>query len=722
MSGDHDSAARRSTVLLILAAGYGTRLARDLEQDPDPRWDAVRRLPKPLLPVLRRPVTSSVVTPPGAEGAGSRDSSTSTLPEAEAPDPGRAAAAPRDSFCDAWVQAAVDCNRELNPTGVSWLAGRYHTANVGISQVVLVTNAAHLALYEAWAAGARERFALADCRDSDADASGHGPGSMTLSVISDGSTSNATRLGAIGSLGLAMGQLPRECDLLVVAGDSWVHRADGLDLAEFLRFRRAWHFAGRPADVGLLCYPLPALDDPTQRGILALSAEAAHFAGDPAGLPIHLDPAAGWAAAHEDPPPSAPGRGPVGRPFAGQAPPRRVLDLVEKPASAELAPSRFVCPAVYLLTRDARPHVLDYIARGATDPTVNMDAPGHLISHLAKCSLALAFPIRRRMDVGNLAEYRAAIEQEHHAGRCFARAALAGNPSDAYAGRVVGAAVANYYAEVCIAERPEAELQHLRQVAGIALLPHSVHDSHEGVEFGSGMRLMEAAVGRFHALATRAGVSVAGRSVRGLGLSYSTTIPRSCGLSGSSALIAACWRALASLHRVSLATLCGGEEQIPFEILAVETEDLGIVAGPQDRLIQHHGGLVVMDFAGARPLITRPAGCPKGMLPGTLYLAHRTEPAGAGSSGDAHRTVRARHTSGSTLVRDRMARLADLAQRAVDALAKVRDARGGWWACHAGWRIRPRHSMNLHFAGARKSARPPGRGTSGRGPRKGTQR
>lgn len=42
--------------ILILAAGYGTRLARDLEQTG--RFPELKGVPKPLLPVAGRPLVS----------------------------------------------------------------------------------------------------------------------------------------------------------------------------------------------------------------------------------------------------------------------------------------------------------------------------------------------------------------------------------------------------------------------------------------------------------------------------------------------------------------------------------------------------------------------------------------------------------------------------------------------------------------------------------------
>ena len=64
------------------------------------------------------------------------------------------------------------------------------------------------------------------------------------------------------------------------------------------------------------------------------------------------------------------------------------------------------------------------------------------------------------------------------------------------------------------------------------------------------------------------------------------------GMAGSSSIITACFRTLMShyevqIHPAVLANL----------VLAVETEELGIPAGLQDRVIQAYEGVVFMDFA-----------------------------------------------------------------------------------------------------------------------------
>ena len=95
-------------------------------------------------------------------------------------------------------------------------------------------------------------------------------------------------------------------------------------------------------------------------------------------------------------------------------------------------------------------------------------------------------------------------------------------------------------------------------------------------------------------------------------------------------------------------------------VLAVEVEDLGIAAGPQDRYAQAHEGLVLMDFAGDRPQVQRldPA-----LLP-DLYLAWRSD--AAGTSHAVHGGLRDRADEPG--LRAGMARLGDHARAARAAL------------------------------------------------------
>jgi glucuronokinase len=201
-------------------------------------------------------------------------------------------------------------------------------------------------------------------------------------------------------------------------------------------------------------------------------------------------------------------------------------------------------------------------------------------------------------------------------GRAFARAALAGNPSDGYGGAVLA---------VCVPElAAHAE-------AGPAARRLSDPSS----------ALVDAAVARF------------GRGP--CAVRWTTTVPREVGLAGSSAIVTATVRALCALHGHELAPAALAEL-----VLAVEVEDLGIAAGPQDRYAQAHEGLVLMDFAGARPRVER---LDPGLLP-PLYLAWR--PDAAEASHAVHGGLRER--AAEPRLHAGMARLADHARAAADAL------------------------------------------------------
>ena len=239
-------------------------------------------------------------------------------------------------------------------------------------------------------------------------------------------------------------------------------------------------------------------------------------------------------------------------------------------------------------------------------------------------------------------------------GRAFARAALSGNPSDGYGGAVLA---------VCV---PSSSPTPRRPRHGVSE-PHS--------------DLVEAAVARF------------GRGA--CAVRWTTTIPREVGLAGSSAIVTATIRSLCAHH---------GHELAPAElaelVLAVEVEDLGIAAGPQDRYAQTHEGLVLMDFAGARPRVER---LDPGLLP-ALYLAWRRDAAEASHA--VHGGLRDR--AAEPRLRAGMARLADHARAAAGAL---RAGDHGAFARRAGRLVRRARGAD----GARPAPRRHGAGRARRG-------
>jgi glucuronokinase len=216
---------------------------------------------------------------------------------------------------------------------------------------------------------------------------------------------------------------------------------------------------------------------------------------------------------------------------------------------------------------------------------------------------------------------------DHAKGLAFARAALAGNPSDGYGGATLAVVIHDFSARV---------------EASPAVTP-SIEPRSE---------LIRATVRRFtRELAPDAPPSA---------ITWTTSIPRAVGLGGSSAIVVATLRALCELHTARLEPAALAEFA-----LAVEVEELGITAGLQDRVAQAYGGLTFMDFA---PGTAAPAAYERldpALLP-PLFLAWR-EDAG-GHSGEVHAELKARHDRGDAEVVDAMNELAELARAARDAL------------------------------------------------------
>lgn len=142
----------------------------------------------------------------------------------------------------------------------------------------------------------------------------------------------------------------------------------------------------------------------------------------------------------------------------------------------------------------------------------------------------------------------------------------------------------------------------------------------------------------------------------GFRLTVATDIPRQAGLAGSSAIVVAALRGLAAFFdlRLDAGTLAR-------LALVAETEVLGITAGPMDRVVQAHEGLLFMDF--------RPGGShtrlDAGLLP-PLFVAW--DPTPGEDSGVVHDRVRPRWERGEPLVVETVEELASLADAGVEAL------------------------------------------------------
>ena len=172
--------------------------------------------------------------------------------------------------------------------------------------------------------------------------------------------------------------------------------------------------------------------------------------------------------------------------------------------------------------------------------------------------------------------------------KSYPRAALLGNPSDGYFGKTIAFLFKNFSANVILYETPEIEILPADYDSNVF---DSISELSEDVElFGyyGGIRLLKAAVKRFHDYCKRENISLHDQNFT---LRYSSTIPYRLGLAGSSAIITACFRALMEFYQV----------EIPLHfmanlVLSVETEELGIGAGLQDRVAQAYEVPVFMNF------------------------------------------------------------------------------------------------------------------------------
>jgi len=231
--------------------------------------------------------------------------------------------------------------------------------------------------------------------------------------------------------------------------------------------------------------------------------------------------------------------------------------------------------------------------------------------------------------------------------RALPRVGLLGNPSDLYGGAVIAFTFHGFRARVRLARAAgagDAQSLAVDWPAAAALDPFTL----EGLP-----RLAAAALRRLAARFPGARPE-AGERIR---LHAATDIPRQVGLAGSSAVIVASLRALAAWQ---------GRELAPLELaelaLAAETEELGIVAGPQDRVAQAFEGLVHMEFHETPWRVTEldPA-----LLPPALVA---WDPSPGRDSGAVHNDVRARWEAGDAEVRGVMAELGVLVAEGLECL------------------------------------------------------
>ncbi len=252
-------------------------------------------------------------------------------------------------------------------------------------------------------------------------------------------------------------------------------------------------------------------------------------------------------------------------------------------------------------------------------------------------------------------------------GLAYPRAGFIGNPSDGYYGKTISFAFTNFCAEVNLCESSELEiLPNTRDYSRFPSMDALAQDVQLFGYYG-GIRLLKATIKRFHDYCHQQGVA---HHDRNFTIRYASDIPHQVGLAGSSAIIAACLRALMAFYGVIIPK--------PVQaglILSVEKNELGIAAGLQDRVAQVYQGLVYMDF-DEKLMKAQGAGryeeLDAGLLP-PVYVAYRADL--SEGSEVLHNDLRERFERGDSDVREAIEFWKSITDQMRDALLKRDRAR-----------------------------------------------
>jgi glucuronokinase len=246
--------------------------------------------------------------------------------------------------------------------------------------------------------------------------------------------------------------------------------------------------------------------------------------------------------------------------------------------------------------------------------------------------------------------------------RSYPRAALLGNPSDGYHGKTIAFPFDNFFAEVKLWETPELEILPAEYDSNVF---NSIFDLAKDVKlygYYGGIRLLKAAVKRFHDYCSDHNIKLDNRNFT---IRYWSDIPYKLGLAGSSAIITACVKALMVFFEVEIP-----KPILANIILSVEKDELEIMAGLQDRVVQAYESPVFMDFnkelmekqgyGDYKPLDRK--------LFRNIYIAYRTDL--AEGSEVVHNNFRERYNFGDPAVHAAIKEWAELTVKGMDALEK----------------------------------------------------
>lgn len=203
--------------------------------------------------------------------------------------------------------------------------------------------------------------------------------------------------------------------------------------------------------------------------------------------------------------------------------------------------------------------------------------------------------------------------------KSYPRAALIGNPSDGYFGKTMAFVFSNFEAEVVLYETPELEILPQERDKSIYQSIDGLCEDVNLYGYYGGIRLLKATIKKFNEYCLSRRVTLDRRNFT---VRYQSNIPKRLGLAGSSAIITACMKAMIKFYNISIPA-----PYLANLVLSVETDELKISAGLQDRVAQAYEHPVYMDFAkeimekrgfgNYEPLM--------GLTIDNVYIAYRTD-------------------------------------------------------------------------------------------------
>lgn len=244
--------------------------------------------------------------------------------------------------------------------------------------------------------------------------------------------------------------------------------------------------------------------------------------------------------------------------------------------------------------------------------------------------------------------------------RAYARAGLLGNPSDGYFGKTISLSIKNFGAHILLFQSPELVIEPQEADANSFRNIYHLRDTAALIGYNGGIPIIKAAIKKFCDYCMVNGIRLANKNFT---IRYNSTIPRQVGMAGSSAIIIATLKALMQFYQIDIPL-----HILPNIALEAETQEMGINAGLQDRVIQCYEGVVHMDFNKDQmaqngygvytPL--DPAKMPK------LYLAYKTQLGKV--SGKVLNEIRAKYDKGDEHTIATLKTIASLADEGIKAI------------------------------------------------------